>query len=90
MLLNFPRCLSVLLLQISKTDNIALDIDASNFEKHNRIQHSFSTKLNAKVPWPPIMSNQRECILLKMQKRNVKLKETFVTTKRGLDRSSLP
>jgi hypothetical protein len=28
MLLNFPRCLSILLLKISKTDNNALDIDA--------------------------------------------------------------
>jgi hypothetical protein len=28
MLLNLPRCLSILLLQISKTDNIALDIGA--------------------------------------------------------------
>jgi hypothetical protein len=28
MLLNFPRCLSILLLQISKTNNNALDIDA--------------------------------------------------------------
>jgi hypothetical protein len=27
-LLNFPRCLSVLLLQTSKTDNNALDIEA--------------------------------------------------------------
>jgi hypothetical protein len=27
-LLNFPRCLSILLLQTSKTDNNALDIDA--------------------------------------------------------------
>jgi hypothetical protein len=28
MLLNFPRCLSILLLQTSKTDNNALDIYA--------------------------------------------------------------
>jgi hypothetical protein len=28
MLLNFPQCLSILLLQTSKTDNNALDIDA--------------------------------------------------------------
>jgi hypothetical protein len=28
MLLNFPRCLSLLLLQTSKFDNNALDIDA--------------------------------------------------------------
>jgi hypothetical protein len=28
MLLNFPRCLSILLLQTSKTNNHALDIDA--------------------------------------------------------------
>jgi hypothetical protein len=28
MLLNFPRCLSILLLQTSKTDNNALHIDA--------------------------------------------------------------
>jgi hypothetical protein len=28
MLLNFPRCLSIILLQTSKTDNNALDIDA--------------------------------------------------------------
>jgi hypothetical protein len=28
MLLNFPRCLSILLLQTSKTDNNGLDIDA--------------------------------------------------------------
>jgi hypothetical protein len=27
MLLNFPRCLSILLLQTSKTDNNGLDID---------------------------------------------------------------
>jgi hypothetical protein len=28
MLLNFPRCLSILLLPTSKSDNNALDIDA--------------------------------------------------------------
>jgi hypothetical protein len=28
MLLNFPQCLSILLLQTSKTDNNALDTDA--------------------------------------------------------------
>jgi hypothetical protein len=28
MLLNFPRCVSILLLQTSKTDNSALNIDA--------------------------------------------------------------
>jgi hypothetical protein len=28
MLLNFPRCVSILLLQTSKTDNNALEIDA--------------------------------------------------------------
>jgi hypothetical protein len=28
MLLNFPRCLSILLLQTGKTDNNTLDIDA--------------------------------------------------------------
>jgi hypothetical protein len=43
MLMNFPRCLSILLLQTSKTDNNALDITrfiTSNLEKHNLIQHT--------------------------------------------------
>jgi hypothetical protein len=41
MLLSFPRCLSILLLQTSKTDNNALDIAlfiTSNLEKHNKRQ----------------------------------------------------
>jgi hypothetical protein len=40
MLLNFPRCLSILLLEISKTDNDALDIDATYNLKHNLIQQT--------------------------------------------------
>jgi hypothetical protein len=60
MLLNFPRCVSILLLQTSKTDNNALDIAlfiTSNSEKHNLIQQTalLDTKLNAKFPWPSIM-----------------------------------
>jgi hypothetical protein len=54
----------ILLLQTSKTDNNALDIDAfitSKLEKHNSTH--FITKLNAKFPWPSIMPKQRECIL---------------------------
>jgi hypothetical protein len=36
----------------------------SNLEKHNLIQtDSFTTKLNAKFPWPPIMPKQHEYIL---------------------------
>jgi hypothetical protein len=59
MLLNFPRCVSILLLQTSKTDNNALDIDAIynlKLRKHNLIQQ---IKLNAKFPWP----KQREWTL---------------------------
>jgi hypothetical protein len=59
MLLNFPRCLSILLLQTSKTDNNALDIDAIynlKFRKPNSID-SFTTKSN------PNLQKQRECIL---------------------------
>jgi hypothetical protein len=43
MMLNFPRCLSILLLQTSKTDNNALDIDAIynlKLKKHNLIQQT--------------------------------------------------
>jgi hypothetical protein len=60
--LDFPRCLSILLLQTTKTDNNALDIDAIYNLKFNSTD-SFTTKLNAKFPWPPIMSKQRERIL---------------------------
>jgi hypothetical protein len=67
MLLNFPRYLSILLLQTSKTDNNALDIDAIYNLKLRKTEpnstDSFTTKLNAKFPWPPIMPKQRECIL---------------------------
>jgi hypothetical protein len=59
MLLNFPRCVSILLLETSKTDNNALAIDAIynlKLRKHNLIQQ---IKLNAKFPWP----KQREWIL---------------------------
>jgi hypothetical protein len=52
MLLNFLRCLNILLLQTSKTDNNALDIDVI-----------YNLKLNAKFQWPPIMPKQRERIL---------------------------
>jgi hypothetical protein len=65
-LLNFPRCLSILLLQTSKTGNNALDIDAIynlKLRKPNS-NDSFTTKLNANFPWPLIMPKQRECILL--------------------------
>jgi hypothetical protein len=62
MLLNFPRCLSILLLQSSKTDNNALDIDAIYNLKLRKTKpnstDSFTTKLNAKFPWPPIISKQ--------------------------------
>jgi hypothetical protein len=40
MLLNFSRCLSILPLQTSNTDNNALDIDAIYNLKHNLIQHT--------------------------------------------------
>jgi hypothetical protein len=40
MLLNFPRCLIILLLQTSKTDNNALDIDAIYNLKLNLIQET--------------------------------------------------
>jgi hypothetical protein len=65
MLLNFRRCLNILLLQTSKTDNNALDIDAIYNLKLRKTQpnSSFTTKLNAKFPWPPIMPKQCECIL---------------------------
>jgi hypothetical protein len=62
MLLNFQRSLSILLLQTSKTDNNALDIDAIYNLKFTQTQSnptdSFTTKLNAKFPWPPIMPSQ--------------------------------
>jgi hypothetical protein len=67
MLLNFPRCLSILLLQTSKTDNNALDIDATyNLRLRKTYRNStdsFTTKLNVKFPRPPIMPKQGECIL---------------------------
>jgi hypothetical protein len=71
MLLNFPRCLSILLLETSKTDNNALeslDIDAIYNLKLRKTQPNStnscsSTKLNAKFPWLPILPKQRECIL---------------------------
>jgi hypothetical protein len=46
MLLNFQRCLSILLLQTSKADNNALDIDAIYNLKLST--DSFTIKLNAK------------------------------------------
>jgi hypothetical protein len=67
MLLNFSRCLSILLLQASKTDNNALDIDAIyNLKLRKTLPNStdsFTTKLNTKFQWPLIMPTQRECIL---------------------------
>jgi hypothetical protein len=43
MLLNFPRCLSILLLQISKTGNNALDTDAIyNLKCRNNVNQNFS------------------------------------------------
>jgi hypothetical protein len=66
-LLNFPRCLSIRLLQTSKTDKNALGIDAIYNLKLRKTQPNstgiFTTKINAKFPWPPIMPKQRECIL---------------------------
>jgi hypothetical protein len=61
MLPNFPRCLSILLLQTSRTDNNALDIDAI-YNLKLRKTDSLTTKLNAKFPCPA-MPKQRECIL---------------------------
>jgi hypothetical protein len=57
MLLNFPRYLSILLLETSKTDNNALDIGALynlKLRKHNLIQQT------ALLPWPPIIPKQRK------------------------------
>jgi hypothetical protein len=46
MLLSSPRCLSILQLQTSKTDNNALDIDAIyNLKLRKITRDSFSTKL---------------------------------------------
>jgi hypothetical protein len=53
MLLNFPRCLFILLLQTSKTDSNALDIAAVYNLKHTALS---TNKLNAKFPWPSIMN----------------------------------
>jgi hypothetical protein len=39
-LLNFPQCLSILLLQASETDNNALDIDAIYNLKLNLIEQT--------------------------------------------------
>jgi hypothetical protein len=50
-------------LQTSKTDNSALDIDAIyNLKLRKTLANStdgFTTKLNAKFPWPPIMPKPR-------------------------------
>jgi hypothetical protein len=71
-------------LQTSKTDNNALDIDAIynlKFRKTSPIStNSFTTKSNAKFPWPPIMPKQRECILfffMSHAKILIKLTEKF-------------
>jgi hypothetical protein len=45
MLLNFPRCLSILLFQTSKSDNNALELDIDaiynlKLRKHNVIQQT--------------------------------------------------
>jgi hypothetical protein len=57
MLLNFPRSLSIFLLETSKTDNNALDIDALSNLKLTKTYHNstdcFTAKLNANFPWPP-------------------------------------
>jgi hypothetical protein len=51
--------LSILLLQTSKTDNNVLDIDAiynlKLIKTYPNSTDSFTIKLNAKFPWPPIM-----------------------------------
>jgi hypothetical protein len=63
MLVNFPRCLRILLLQTSKSDNNAPDIDAiltSNLEKHLYYQ------IKSQFSWPPIMPKQRECTLYRV------------------------
>jgi hypothetical protein len=53
--------------ELSKTDKNALDIDAIyNLKLRKRQPKStdgFTTDLNAKFPWPPIVPTQRECIL---------------------------
>jgi hypothetical protein len=59
MLLNFPRYLSILLLQTSKTDNNAPALTlfiTSNLEKHNLIQQTLYYQIKC------IMPKQRECI----------------------------
>jgi hypothetical protein len=53
MLLNFPRCLSILLLQTSKTNNNALDIDAI---------YNLKLRKTTKFPWPPICPWCKETI----------------------------
>jgi hypothetical protein len=91
MLLNFPRCLSILLLQTSKTDNNALDIDAIyNLKlrktKPNSTDSFTTTKLNAKFPWPPIMPKQRECILDQIKTTEIESKYlgNFVAKRQNL------
>jgi hypothetical protein len=47
MLLNFPRCLTILLLQTSKIDNNALDIDAIyNLKQHEKDKKSKKVQNN--------------------------------------------
>jgi hypothetical protein len=64
----FLRCLSILLLQTSKTDHNALGVNAIYNLKLRKTYpnstDSFISKLNAKFPWPPIMPKQRKCILV--------------------------
>jgi hypothetical protein len=51
-LLNFPRCQSILLLQTSKTDNNALDIDAIynlKLGKHNLINRQLYYQIKCKI-----------------------------------------
>jgi hypothetical protein len=53
MLLNFPRFLSILLLETSKTDNNALDIDAIyNLKLRKTQQLQMLEKLNANHAFP--------------------------------------
>jgi hypothetical protein len=64
MLLNFPRCLSILLMQTSKTDNNALDIDAIyNLKLRKTLPNSTDSLLPNEIFMASHYSKQTACFL---------------------------
>jgi hypothetical protein len=83
-LLNFPRCLSILLLQTNKTDNNALDIDLKRFNRNIIGKKNLSLVNCQETPWSSESDSENESELsVEQNNQTVVLKNDSSEQKTG-------